>query len=167
MTAAPEVRPHGQYLRAVSGTFYRAVDPRHLGTALAGSRQPGRYSPPGAPALYLSSSPEGVQTAMIAHGDARTPELNIIEVRVHAERVLDLRDEASCRAAGVRVDDAIAPWQQAAAEGGDPPPWSVRRHLEALGSYGVIDPSRRRPGLWHLALFRWNEAGTPQARVQG
>jgi RES domain-containing protein len=166
MTTAPEVRQHGQYFCAVSGTFYRAVDPRHRETALAGSRQPGRYSPPGAPALYLSSSPEGVQVAMIAHSDARTPELDIIEVSVQADRVFDLRDEASCRAAGVSVADATAPWQQAAAGGGNPPPWSVRRHLETLGSHGVIDPSRRRPRLWHLALFRWNEAGAPQARVQ-
>ena len=57
----------------VAGTFYRAVDARFVDSALRGSRSAGRYSPPDAPTLYLSSSPEGVDAAMVAHTDATTP----------------------------------------------------------------------------------------------
>jgi pentose-5-phosphate-3-epimerase len=41
--------------------------------------------------------------------------------------------------------------------------WKV---IEA-GANGLIDPSRKRPGLWHLVLFRWNEANGPKVRVIG
>ncbi len=155
----------GQRFSAVSGTFYRAVDPEHHEAALSGARTPGRYSPPDAPALYLSSSVEGVKAAMIAHRDARTPQLHVIEVEVRAERILDLRDDAACRAAGVKLTDAIAAWQQVPADGGEPRPWAVRRRLDSLGTHGVIDPSRQRPGLWHLALFQWNGPGYPTVRL--
>lgn len=57
----------------VSGVFYRAVDPRFLDSALTGSRVPGRYSSAEEPTLYLSSSPEGVQAAMIAHREGPAP----------------------------------------------------------------------------------------------
>nr|WP_250892925.1 hypothetical protein [Curtobacterium flaccumfaciens] len=41
------------------------------------------------------------------------------------------------------------------------------RHIEA-SSDGLIDPSRKSPGLWHLALFRWSVADdTPTVRLLG
>lgn len=42
-----------------------------------------------------------------------------------------------------------------------PSSWRVRAQLEAVGASGLVDPSRKRPGLWHLVLFRWNEPGAP------
>lgn len=155
----------GQFFCQVSGSFYRAVNPAHQVAALSGSQQPGRYSPPHVPTLYLSSSVEGVQAAMIANRDERSPQLHIIEVEVQADQILDLRDEAACRLAGVKRADATAPWQEVVAQGGQPRPWAVRRRLDVLGAHGVIDPSRKQPGLWHLALFQWNSEGAPQVRV--
>jgi RES domain-containing protein len=29
----------------------------------------------------------------------------------------------------------------------------------------AIDPSRKRPGLWHLTLFAWNAPGAPRATL--
>ncbi|WP_223881103.1 RES family NAD+ phosphorylase [Nesterenkonia ebinurensis] len=162
----PRIQKQGELFCAVSGVFYRAIDPQHRDAALAGSRSAGRYSPAGSPGLYLSSSPEGVEAAMIAHRDSRTPDLEIIEVEVLAEQIFDLRDSAARQAADIRLDDAVAPWKQIAAEGGRPPSWGVRHRLEALGAHGLIDPSRKRPGLWHLALFRWNGGSGPAAQVR-
>lgn len=146
----------------VVGVFHRAVDSAHETSALQGSRLPGRYSAVGQSTLYLSSSPEGVAAAMIAHGGERS-DRTVLAFDVHAADIVDLRDPAAVSAAGVDSNDAAAPWQSIVAAGDVPPSWRLRRRLEALGAHGLIDPSRTRPGLWHLVLFRWNTEGT--ARV--
>lgn len=149
----------------VSGTFYRAIDPQFRGTAIAGSRSAGRYSRPNQPTLYLSSSVEGVEAAMIAHKDDRAEELEIIELKVEASRIVDLRDVAALATLGITQAEAAAPWQEAARSGRTPPSWIVRDRLVALGANGLIDPSRKRPGLWHLVLFRWNLTDAPVVQV--
>lgn len=146
----------------VDGVLYRAVDSAYRTSALAGSRLPGRYSAAGQSTLYLSSSPEGVTAAMAAHGDARS-DLTLLAFDVHAEDIVDLRVPAALTAARVAIEDAVAPWQDVVAAGGVPRSWGVRQRLEDLGAQGLIDPSRTRPGLWHLVLFRWNTEGA--ARV--
>jgi RES domain-containing protein len=143
----------------VEGTFYRAVDPAFRDYAIAGSRTAGRYSCADQPTLYLSSSPAGVAAAMIAHKDHRSEALSLVSMQVSANRILDLRDEAARTAAGIALDDATASWQEILAEGGSPRSWKVRAQLEAIGAQGLIDPSRKEPGLWHLVLFAWNRDG--------
>ncbi|WIJ45312.1 RES domain-containing protein [Curtobacterium citreum] len=150
---------------AVRGTFHRAVDPRFRDSVLAGSRLPGRYSRADEPTLYLSSSVDGVEAAMIAHRDARTPEPAIVAVDVEATRIVDLRDPLVLAQLGIDLADATAPWQEVVAAGGVPSSWSVRDRLVEAGAHGLIDPSRKRPGLWHLVLFRWNEPGAPTVRL--
>jgi len=78
----------------MQGTFYRAVHSAHLSTALNGSRRPGRYSSADQPTLYLSSSREGVAAAMAAHGGLRA-ELFVLDVDVHADGIVDMRDAES------------------------------------------------------------------------
>ncbi|WP_380164694.1 RES family NAD+ phosphorylase [Jannaschia sp. R86511] len=146
----------------VSGHFHRAVDSANRSRALGGSRLPGRYSAAGQPTLYLSSSPEGVAAAMLAHGGARG-HLTVLAFEVHAEDIVALRDPAALASGGVDLEDAVAPWQDLVVAGGVPRSWGVRQRLEHLGVQGLIDPSRTRPGLWHLVLFRWNIDGA--ARV--
>ncbi|MDM7892944.1 RES family NAD+ phosphorylase [Curtobacterium caseinilyticum] len=153
---APEVR----------GTFFRAVDPSFRESAIAGSRAAGRYSRADEPTLYLSSSVEGVEAALVAHPDTRATEPVIVEVDVTAPRIVDLRDPAAGFAAGIDLEDATAPWQQIVADGGVPTSWLVRDRLAALGADGLIDPSRKRPGLWHLVLFRWNTDDAPQVHIR-
>ncbi|MDT0212153.1 MULTISPECIES: RES domain-containing protein [unclassified Curtobacterium] len=150
----------------VRGTFFRAVDPRFRASVIAGSRSAGRYSRPDEPTLYLSSSVAGVEAALVAHPDTRATEPVIVEVDVVAPRIVDLRDATARGAAGVDLEDATAPWQQVVADGGVPASWQVRDRLVALGADGLIDPSRKRPGLWHLVLFRWNTDGAPQVHVR-
>lgn len=150
----------------VVGRCFRAVDPAHRHSALTGSRAAGRYSRADTPTLYLSSSPEGVAAAMIAHASARTPLLELVEVDVDAHGIVDLRDHAALAAAGIDPADAAAPWQEAVAAGAAPPSWRVRDRLLELGAHGLIDPSRKRPGLWHLTLFDWNSPGAPRAELR-
>jgi RES domain-containing protein len=78
--------------RVIRGTFHRAVDPAYRNQALAGSRSAGRYSRPHEPTLYLSSSVDGVHAAMIAHKQARSTALEIVQLDVRAPAFLDLRD---------------------------------------------------------------------------
>ena len=151
--------------RTVAGTFYRAVDPAHRSSALAGSRSAGRYSPPDVPTLYLSASRDGVAAAMIAHTGARVPELDVLGFEVDADRIVDLRAQDALRSIGIDPADAAADWQETVAAGGSPPSWRLRAALEPLGAHGLIDPSRKRPGLWHLTLFRWNCPGAPSVRA--
>ncbi|MGO4230943.1 RES family NAD+ phosphorylase [Arthrobacter sp. YAF34] len=153
-----------QVTRTVTGTFFRAVDPAYRDSALEGSRSAGRYSPPGVPTLYLSSSRDGVAAAMIAHSDARTPNLEVLQLEVEADRIVDLRDHATLKSIGIDPADAAADWQEVVAAGGSPSSWRVRETLERMGARGLIDPSRKQPHLWHLTLFTWNTDGTPRVR---
>lgn len=162
----PVVSTAGQGLfTRVEGTFYRAIDPRYRDHAITGSRLAARYSRADQPTLYLSASPEGVEVAMQSHQQSRSGALQIITVAVQADRIFDLRDAAARDMAGISLAEATAPWQDLVARGEAPPSWSVRERLERLGAQGLIDPSRRAPGLWHLAIFTWNRAGAAQAVV--
>lgn len=149
----------------VRGTFFRAVDPRYASSALDGSRGAGRYNRADQPTLYLSSSREGVDAAMIAHRDSRTPDLEVLQIDVVASGIVDLRDPDALHRYGVDLAAAAAPWQEAASAGQVPSSWLVRDQLEAAGAHGLIDPSRQRPGLWHLVLFQWNDDGPVTVRV--
>jgi hypothetical protein len=62
---------------------------------------------------------------------------------------------------------ASQPWRKLLAEGGTPACWRAADQLRQQGHVGVIDPSRRRPGLWHVTLFRWNEPGAPPVESVG
>lgn len=155
------------FLPAIRGTFYRAIDPSFRECAIAGSRSAGRYSRANEPTLYLSSSVQGVEAAMIAHTDGRPVAFEIVEIDIEAFGIVDLRDANALEAAGIDLADAVAPWQDIAGAGGTPTSWTVRDRLTEVGANGLIDPSRQRPGLWHLVLFRWNEAEAPRVRLGG
>lgn len=162
----PHVISDGGLLCTVSGTFYRAVSAQYIQAAVSGSRAPGRWSRGDQPTLYLSASPEGVEAAMIAHRSARADQLTMVRVGVNAAGILDLRNPEAREAAGVRMEDATAPWQHLVAQKQPPPSWGVRRQIESVGACGLIDPSRKRPGLWHLVLFEWALGGSAEAPVQ-
>lgn len=161
MSSQAVVEPTGGIWCRVSGLFFRAVDPAHRDSVLAGSRLAGRYSEASQPTLYLSSSPAGVDAAMSAHAEARPTDLVLVKFQVVAENIVDLRDPNALRVAGVQLADAVAPWQDVVKAAGQPSSWRVRQRLEALGANGLIDPSRTSPGLWHLTLFSWNRPGAP------
>lgn len=149
----------------LAGTFYKAVDARYAATVLEGSHSPGRYSSPEEPALYLSSSVVGVEAAMIKYASRAAQQQVLVRFTVEAQRIADLRDVAAMAGLGVDPQEAFGDWQAALAEGHTPASWQVRRRLEACGAHGLIDPSRQRPGLWHLTLFAWNRADAPTVTI--
>lgn len=75
---------------------------------------------------------------------------------VTAKKIVDLRNSLALAETGVRMEDAIALWQEFVARGHIPRSWTVRDRLVACGANGLIDPSRKAPGLRHLVLFAWN-----------
>ena len=154
------------FIPALRGNFFRAIDPLFRKHAIAGSRAAGRFSRPDQPTLYMSSSVEGVETAMIAHASSRTVALEIIELEVEAGNIADLRNPSLLARIGIEASDATAPWQDVVAAGGTPRSWTVRDQLVAAGANGLIDPSRKRPGLWHLVLFNWNNGAGPVVRCR-
>jgi len=154
--APPAVTRENALFSRVEGVFYRAIQPAYRDHAIAGSVVAGRYSAASQPTLYLSASVAGVDAAMIAHGGRDEPRREIILVDVSAADILDLRDENVCRAAAIKQSDAAAPWQEVVADGRHPRSWAVRERAIELGANGLIDPSRKSPGLWHLVLFVWN-----------
>ena len=120
MSGEPSVKLAGDVFSRVTGSFYRAVNPAHQDAPLLGSRLAGRYSEPTQPTLYLSSSPQGVDAAMLAHAQGRVDELVLLKFHVEAHNIVDLRDPAVLFAAGVNLADAVAPWQDIVKIGGEP-----------------------------------------------
>ena len=148
----------GGLLTDIEGTFYREVDREKWAQALAGSRGPGRYSREGQPTLYLSASRAGVEAAMQAHR-AGKPAGTVLAFDVRAHGVFDLRLPEALSTVRREAGDPLSDWQTALARGDVPGSWRARDWIEATGAKGLIDPSRRAPGLWHLVLFRWNSPG--------
>ena len=93
---------------------------------------------------------------MKSHSANRRANLDIVRVSVTTDKIIDLRNDEALLAAGIDLSDAIAPWQEIVRQGGVPRSWKVRKRLESLGIKGLIDPSRKAPGRWHLVLFSWN-----------
>lgn len=149
----------------VSGIFYRAVSDSLGVDPMAGSVAAGRYSRPSQRTLYMSSSEEGVTAAMHAH-PVRSGENRLTwPLMVDADRIADLRDDAIFQVIRMQREDALRPWQEGLAKGDEPTSWAVRAALESMGAAGLIDPSRKAPGLWHLVLFHWNKPNTPSVEV--
>jgi hypothetical protein len=150
---------------SVRGVFYRAVVADGCGDALQGSTAAGRYSRPHQRTLYMSATQEGVAAAMQAHPLPDGMRRTICALAVEAQAIVDLRDDRACEQAGIRRENAMSPWQELVSGGGIPPSWAVRARLEDVGANGLIDPSRKANGLWHLVLFRWNIPGGPTVRI--
>lgn len=153
-------------LTEVSGTFVKIVwadDPDIHLTRGAPDRPPARFNRLGQDALYLSPDVESARVAIgqdVKVGD-RPRVLLTFEVQRCA--LFDLR---ALEAENIYVR-ASQPWRKLLASGGEPSSWSAADELRADGHIGLIDPSRRRPGLWHITLFRWNEPNAPDVRRQG
>jgi hypothetical protein len=102
---------------------------------------------------------------MIRHNDVRRGAVEIVAIDVEASGIVDLRYVSALQAVGIDLEDALAPWQAIVEAGGTPRSWTVRDRLIEVGANGLIDPSRKTPGLWHPVLFRWNVADAPSARL--
>ena len=101
---------------------------------------------------------------MARYGDA---DRALVRLAVDAERLVDLRDAAACAALGVDPRRAKEDWIAALDRGDEPASWMASDRARAIGATGLIDASRRAPGEWHLALFRWNVPGGAVVKVIG
>lgn len=151
-------------LTEVSGRFVKIVwaddDPDvHLMRGAA-DRPPARFNRLGEDALYLSPDVESAKVAIGQDVHAGDRPRIVLTFEVQTCALFDLR---SPYAAQIYVT-ASQPWRKRLAAGQDAPSWSAADSLRAAGHVGLIDPSRRRPGLWHIALFRWNVPGAPAVR---
>ncbi len=156
--------PSTAFLR-ITGPFYRAIYANAVDNVLHGSTQPGRFSTTAQKTLYLSASEQGVTAAMLAHTTADTPIRTTVRLKVDALNILDLRDAAACDQLGINPKDAALPWQNIVKHNKIPTSQILADQLRDLGAFGLIDPSRKAPGLWHLVLFRWNDTIGPQVFV--
>ena len=147
-------------LTEVSGTFVKIVwadDPVIHLTRGAPDRPPARFNRLGQDALYLSPDVESARVAIgqdVKEGD-RACVLLTFDVQQCA--LFDLRASEAANIYAL----ASQPWRKLLAAGGEPSSWTAADRLRADRHVGLIDPSRRRPGLWHIALFRWNEPDAP------
>jgi len=126
-------------------------------------RPAARFNRPGQDALYLSPDELSARVAIGQYVTASNRDRLLLPVELGACRLLDLRS-------GTHQDlYALArqPWIAALEAGDTPASWQAADAVRDRGYDGLIDPSRRRPGLWHITLFRWNEPGAPDVRISG
>lgn len=157
--------PKRGHFMSVDGVFYRTIDTAYRSDAIAGSRLAGRYSSSEQPTLYLSATLEGMEAAIGTHRENRSSKQEVVEIEVVGDKIFDLRDMEACLAANIELSEALSPWQQLVAQEKQPTSWDVRDRIIDLGGKGLIDPSRKKPGLWHLVLFEWNRENAPTVRV--
>lgn len=146
-------------------TFVKIVSTGESGLILQKgdrNRPAARFNRPGQDALYLS--PDEL-SARVAIGQYVTPESQ--------DRELITLSLSSCRLFDLRLPEhtdvyehAKQPWIAPLDAGREPSSWQAADHIRDLGYDGLIDPSRRRPGLWHITLFRWNEPDAPDVVIK-
>lgn len=105
--------------------------------------------------------------SIAAHKNNRAAAQEIIEIDVTAAQIFDMRNPEACRAANIKVSDAMSPWQDLVANGETPPSWTVHNRVIALGGKELIDLSRQLPNQWHLVLFEWDQDVEPNVKVIG
>jgi len=153
-------------LTEIGGTFVKIAlaGDAHLSLARGDPARPAaRFNRRGQDALYLSPDEESARVAIGQYVRAGDAERVLLTFRVGTCRLFDLRGQ---NASDV-CEMARQPWMSAVAAGAVPASWQAADDLRARGHAGLIDPSRRRPGLWHITLFRWNEEGAPSVRTVG
>jgi hypothetical protein len=111
---------------------------------LAPARAPvGRFHHSGQWALYTSLTREGCAVAIQRYLTASDAPRVLAPLDLQAERVADLRGDAS----------ASLIWQDIQARGAAAPTWARSDRARAAGAQVLLYSSRSRPELAHLVLF--------------
>ncbi len=153
-------------LTIVSGRFVKIVQAEDQDVVLkrcAPDRPAARFNRAGQDALYLSPDETSARVAIGGYVTETSRRRLLLTFDLDESRLLDLRHPE----ASDIYELARQPWQQAIADGRDPPSWTAADTVRERGYDGLVDPSRRRPGLWHVTLFHWNADGAPQVRPVG
>lgn len=156
------------HIKTVVGRFWRATFLGQEDKLLTPAQAPrGRWHHSKQNALYLSGTPDGCRIAVKAYLQPNDPPRGIFPVEVSDARVLDLRDPATRDACSTSLADMHAFWADLHAFGHPSPTWDVSDKARASGVDGLLTPSRSRPDLTHLTLFRWNESEAAQLSITG
>ena len=149
------------HIAPLQGLFWRSVFIGQEAGLLAPARAPqGRWHHSNQRALYLSATPEGCRVALKAYLTPDDPPRGIYPIDVVCERVIDLRRQEVRDHLGVTLGDIHSFWATLHAKGQRPPTWHLSDRLRGMGLDGLLTPSRSRPDLTHLTVFRWNEGGS-------
>lgn len=147
----------------INGRFWRAgFSGRESGLLSPAGAPHGRWHHNGQNALYLSQTPEGCQVALRVYVRPDDPPRAIFPFAVTNARVADLRQPDTRRVWGVSLNDIHAFWADLHADGQQSPTWTLSDRLRAAGIDGLLTPSRSRPDLTHLTVFRWNDDSGPR-----
>ncbi len=126
-------------------------------------RPAARFNRQGQDALYLSPHEEAARVAIGQYVRLDDPARVLLRFEVSACELFDLRLPENADV----YEAARQPWLADVAAGVTPASWEAADHIRAMGYKGLIDPSRRRPGLWHITLFEWNQQTAPSVEAIG
>jgi len=127
----------------------------------------GRWHTKGQRALYLSGSPEGCRIALKVYRQPNEPKRGIFPITVTNARVADLRLNETREAFEASLEDIHAFWADMAKAGQTSPTWELSDKARSAGLDGLLSPSRSRPALTHLTLFKWNDVKGAQIKRSG
>jgi len=151
------------FVEVISGTFYRMKFKNEAANLLRPAHSPeGRWHHDGQTALYLSETPEGTHIASRMYMRPNDPEREVYPLTVTNARVLNLRNEAALQHHNIDTREKHSMWHEVRAQGKPSPTWAISDAIRALGFDGMLCPSRSRPDLTHLTLFRWNIEDAPE-----
>jgi RES domain-containing protein len=153
-------------LSEVSGVFVKIAFATAADVVLARGvpdRPAARFNKVGQDALYLSPDEESAKVAIGEYVKADDPPRVLLRFDVERCSLFDLRHPSAANV----YELARQGWRRALANSVEPASWGAADDIRRSGHVGLIDPSRRRPGLWHITLLRWNEPGAPRVRQLG
>ena len=156
----PESMPDSFPLTEVGGEFVKIAFESEVDLLLQKGhpdRPAARFNRPGQDALYLSPDEKSARVAIGQYVTADDPPRVLVRYQVEASRLCDLRLEAAADIYAL----ARQKWLPDVADSKEAASWIAADRIRQAGLSGLIDPSRRQPGLWHITLFRWNEKDGP------
>jgi len=150
----------------VEGTFVRIVytDDTDIHLEQGHTHRPAaRFNRAGQDALYLSPDERSARVAISGYVRWEDPPRVLIQFEVSSCSLLDFRHPDATDI----YELARQPWQPSFKRGEAPISWQAADIIRDMGHMGLIDPSRQCPGLWHIALLKWNVPGAPTVRRIG
>lgn len=153
-------------LTEVEGRFVKIAFAKDADVSLSrglAHRPAARFNRIGQDALYLSPDEVSARVAIGEYVKPEDPPRVLLTFEVERSTLFDLRHPQSSDV----YELARQSWRKALQAGEEPKSWEAADFIRQSGHVGLIDPSRRRPGLWHITLMRWNEADAPSVRQIG
>lgn len=150
----------------VSGSFTKIAFAHDIDKFLlrgVASRPVGRFNRLGQDALYLSQNMESARSALSRY--VRDDDLPRVAIQYQIEpcSVFDLRHPNATEL----LTSSRGSWEEALEKKTTPLSWEVADKIREFGCAGLIDPSRQNSKVWHLVLFKWNEAHAPMVERIG